>query len=81
MESKTSEQGVHLQTIFTDVFKTQTWKSLASANGCRGWCICDKPAKCKKGVAPCRCVPPTCAQVDLHHPTNFQKCLHFTFRG
>ena len=80
MGSKTSEQGVHLQTIFTDVFKTQTWKSLASANGCRGWCICDKPAKCKKGVAPCRCVSPTCANHHLHNPTHFQKCMHFPLR-
>ena len=58
----------------------QTWKSLASANGCRGWCICSKPATCKKGVAPCRCVSPTCAHVHLHNPTHFQKCMHFPLR-
>ena len=80
MRSKTSEQGVHLQTIFTDVLKPQTWKSLASANGCRGWCLSGKPAKCKKGVAPCRYVSPTCATHHLHNPTHFQKCMHFPLR-
>ena len=58
----------------------QTWKSLASANGCRGWCICSKPAKCKKGVAPCRCVSQTCTNAHLHHPTHVQQCLHFPLR-
>ena len=44
----------------------QTWKSLAGVNDCRGWCTCVEPANFKKGVAPCRCVSPTCAHVDLH---------------
>ena len=58
----------------------QTWKSLASANVCRGWCICVMPVKCKKGVAPGRCVSPTCANHHLHSPTHFQKCMHFPLR-
>ena len=59
----------------------QPWKSMASANDCRGWCTCVQPAKCKKGVAPGRCVPPTCAHVSLHHPTHVQKCLHSLLEG
>ena len=55
-------------------------KSLASANGCRGWCSCGKPIKCKNGVAPCRCVSPTCAHGHLHHPTQVQQCLHIPLR-
>ena len=59
----------------------QTWKSLASANDCRGWCTCFQPAKLKKGVALGRCVSPTCANADLHHPTYFQKWLQFLLEG
>ena len=59
----------------------QTCKSLARANVCGGWCICVWPAKCKNGVAPGRCVPPTCAHVNLHHPTHVHKCLHSLLEG
>ena len=77
MMSKTYKKGVHLQTIFTDVLKSQTWRSLASANGCRGWCLCGKPAKCKKGVAPCRCVSPTCANHHFTQSNTFPKVYAF----
>ena len=61
--------------------RSQTWRSLAIANVCRGWCTCAKPGQCKKGVAPGRCESPTCAHVNLHHPTHVQKWLHSLLEG
>ena len=58
----------------------QTWKPLANANVCRGWCTCVKPVKCKKGVAPGRCVSATSAHVHLHQPTVFEIVCIPSFR-
>ena len=80
MSPDTSEKVCNCKQSSHMCSSPQAWKSLASANGCRGWCICSKPVKCKKGVAPCRCVSQTCTNVHLHHPTHVQQCLHFPLR-
>ena len=81
MESNTSERVYMCQQTSKMCSSHPTWESLASVNECRGWCTCIKLAKCKKAVAPGRCVSPTCAHDHLHHPTHVQTWLHFPLKN